>query len=251
MGITIPERTKLKGQTPAQLLNGHRIHSSSGEEKALDEWIKVLALSSMQVLCSKRFALMVEGYTTSVGWAAHLMSRSCCLSWSCTDRGRRIPACRCLAVGGGGSLLGRNSQGCRENSGDKRRWWGYTESIQDPFSPPPACLTVLFWAPVPVKPSQYGNSEKESSTRRWDLWQQRTTNQWRKGEVRQASNKDQENTRNVYFCCPAYTLVKPALVSTACVFPALWASLRPMASYPAKCFTCNTCNNVPLQNEAG
>lgn len=62
MGITIPERTKLKGQTPAQLLNGHHIRSSGGEVKAPDEWIKVLALSSMQVLRSKGFALMVEGY---------------------------------------------------------------------------------------------------------------------------------------------------------------------------------------------
>lgn len=157
----------------------------------------------------------------------------------------------CLQMPSSGSLLGWNSQDWGGNSGGKRRWWEYTESIQHPFSPPPACLTVLFWAQVPVKPSQYGNSEKESSTRRWDLWQQMTTNQWRKGEAMWAPNKDQGSTRNVYFCCPAYTLVKPALVIAACVVLALWASLRPVASCPAKCFTCNTCNNVPLQKEAG
>lgn len=62
------------------------------------------------------------------------------------------------------------------------------------------------------------------------------------------SNKDQGSTRNVYFCRPAYTLVKLAL-GTACAVHV--SVLRPAASCSATCFMGNTCNSVDLRNGAG
>lgn len=211
MGIVIPERAKPKRWSPAQPPNGHRICSSWEAEK----WKHLTnePKCSCSRLCKQRFHcrfLTLEGYTRRYFcWLSGTPDEP---EWA--EEEVFLPADAQQREGACG-LAGEEQPGLKRKFwGKKRCWRVYREH---PASIQAFCQLSLGVRYLSNPPSMGMVRRKAAQGDETSADRGQPVKKKGKWYERQLFSKDHGSTRNIYFCGPAYVLVKLALVGTACV----------------------------------